>query len=132
MNNISKLKNFKNNIQIKLGGDGDKIIQNSGNSIKTLIEIAEGKHSFCQKLIKAKKPFLIVGSSLKKRVDAASLDTLIVKLSKYTKIIDENWFGINFLPLTANKVGEFLLGVDTKNKQNLNKIKYLYSYCVSI
>ena len=36
MNNLSKLKNFKNNIQIKLGGDGDKIIQNSGNSIKTL------------------------------------------------------------------------------------------------
>jgi len=101
-----------------------------GNSIKTLIEIAEGKHSFCQKLIKAKKPFLIVGSSLKKRIDAASLDTLLAKLSKYTKIIDENWLGINFLPLTANKVGEFLLGVDTKNKQKFNKIKYLY--CVGL
>jgi NADH-quinone oxidoreductase chain G len=101
-----------------------------GNSFKTLIDIAEGKHPFCQKLIKAKNPFIIIGSTLKKRIDAASLDALIFKLTKYTKIIDENWLGINFLSLTANKVGESLIGLDKKNKQNFAKVKYIY--CIGL
>jgi len=101
-----------------------------GNSFKTLIDIAEGKHPFCQKLIKAKNPFIIIGSTLKKRIDAASLDALIFKLTKYTKIINENWLGINFLPLTASKVGESLLGLDTKNKQNFANVKYIY--CIGL
>ena len=71
-----------------------------GNSIKTLFAIAEGKHSFCQKLVKAKTPFIILGSSVKKRLDSNSMSSLLIELAKYCHIIDENWLGVNFLPLT--------------------------------
>jgi len=101
-----------------------------GNSIKTLFTIAEGKHSFCQKLVKAKKPFIILGSSVKKRLDSSSMTSLLTELSKYSRVIDENWFGINLLPITANEVGAFLVGVNTKNHLNLTEKKFIY--CVGL
>ena len=104
--------------------------QSIGNSLKTLLSIAEGNHFFCQKLVKAKTPFLILGSGLKKRIDGHTLNILIAKLSKVIKIVDEDWLGVNFLPLSSNKVGEFLLGVDSKNKQDFSQIKYVY--CVGL
>jgi len=101
-----------------------------GNSLKTLIELAEGKHIFCQKLVKAKTPIIILGSAIKKRIDSKSIQSLINNLNKYIKIVDENWLGINFLPLTPNKVGSLLLGQSNQNKLSLKKIKY--AYCVGI
>lgn len=101
-----------------------------GNSIKTLFAIAEGKHSFCQKLAKAKKPFIIMGSSVKKRLDSSSMERLIAKLSKYCRVIDENWLGINFLPLNANEVGAHLVGINTKNNIDLGEKKFIY--CVGL
>jgi len=92
-----------------------------GNSLKTLIDIAEGKHFFCQKLIKAKTPFLILGSSLKKRLDAKSVLFLVNNLSKHINVCDESWFGVNFLPLTANGVGKNFIGINTQNKLNISK-----------
>jgi len=77
-----------------------------GNSLKTLIELAEGKHKFCQKLVKAKRPVIFIGSAIKKRIDSKT---------------------INFLPLTANKVGAFILGQNNSNKLDLSKIKYVYA-----
>jgi NADH-quinone oxidoreductase chain G len=101
-----------------------------GNSLKTLIDIAEGKHFFCQKLIKAKTPFLIIGSSLKKRLDAKSVSFLVNNLSKHINICNEEWFGLNFLPLTANETGKKFIGINTKNKLNLSNKKFIY--CVGL
>lgn len=101
-----------------------------GNSIKTLFTIAEGKHSFCQKLVNSKKPFIILGSSVKKRLDSSSITNLLTELSKYCRILDENWFGINFLPITANEVGAFFVGVNTKNNINLTEKNFIY--CVGL
>jgi len=101
-----------------------------GNSIKTLFAIAEGKHSFCQKLVKAKTPFIILGSSVKKRLDSNSMSSLLRELAKYCNIIDENWLGVNFLPLTANEVGSSLVGVNTKNDIDFSEKKFIY--CVGL
>jgi len=101
-----------------------------GNSLKTLIDIAEGKHSFCQKLIKSKTPFLILGSSLKKRLDVKSVSFLVNNLSKYVNTWDEEWFGINFLSLTVNGVGKKFIGINTQNKLNISKKKFIY--CVGL
>jgi len=101
--------------------------QSIGNSLKTLLEIVEGNHLFCQKLVKAKKPVIIFGSSFKKRVDGNVLNLLIAKLSRAVKIVDEEWLGVNFLPLSANKVGEFLVGVNSQNKQNYGEIQYIHA-----
>jgi len=98
-----------------------------GNSLKTLIELAEGKHKFCQKLVKAKRPVIFIGSAIKKRIDSKTINYLITQLSKHVKILDDNWLGVNFLPLTANKVGAFILGQNNSNKLDLSKIKYVYA-----
>lgn len=48
-----------------------------GNSSKILLEIAEGKHFFCQKLRKAKKPLIIFGSEIGFRQDSQTLQNLL-------------------------------------------------------
>jgi len=103
-----------------------------GNSIKTLIEISEGKHPFCKKLAKAQKPFLIVGSGVKKRLDSKAMSVLIKKLSKYTNVINEEWLGINFLPVKANTVGSNLIGISQKNKSKLTDENWKFIYCVGV
>jgi NADH dehydrogenase (ubiquinone) Fe-S protein 1 len=97
-----------------------------GNSLQTLLSIAEGRHIFCQKLVKANKPFIIIGSSVLKRADAKIISSLLVNISKYAYIVQEDWLGINFLPLTSNKVGVFVQGISNMNKENLKAIKYVY------
>jgi NADH-quinone oxidoreductase chain G len=97
-----------------------------GNSLNTLLLLVEGKHSFCKKLVKAKTPMLIVGSAIKKRLDSFTVDSFIFCLNKFVRLIDENWIGLNFLAITANKVGSLLLGQNSKNKLNLKKIKLIY------
>ena len=42
----------------------------------------------------------------------------------------EDWLGVNFLPLTSNKVGEFYTGTNFKNKQDFSNLKYVY--CVGV
>ena len=54
-----------------------------GNSLETLVKIAEGKHAFCQKLAKAKKPFIILGSSVTKRLDSKTTMMLVNKIAEY-------------------------------------------------
>jgi NADH-quinone oxidoreductase chain G len=97
-----------------------------GNSVETLLSIVEGKHSFCKKLSKAKKPIIILGSSIKKRLDSTTIENLIKKLSKHCKIIDQNWLGINFLPTTSNSVGESFLGLSQNQKIDLSNIDLAY------
>jgi len=101
-----------------------------GNSLKTLIDIAEGKHSFCQKLVKAKTPFLIIGSSVKKRLDSKSVSYLINNLTEHINICDEDWFGVNFLPLSSNAVSKNFIGINTQNKLKLSNKKFIY--CVGL
>ena len=101
-----------------------------GNSLKTLMDIAEGKDLFCQRLSKAKAPFLIIGSSLKKRLDSKCVSFIIPRLSKYIKICDEESFGVNFLPLNSNDVGQSFVGLNTRNRINLKKKFFIY--CVGL
>lgn len=103
-----------------------------GNSIKTLIEISEGKHSFCRDLVKAKKPFVVLGSAIKKRLDSKALSSLIEKLSKYSKVVDEDWLGINFLSAQANTVGSNLIGIPQKNKIKVTDKSWKFIYCVGL
>lgn len=60
-----------------------------GNSATTLIQIAEGRHPFCKNLTHSKTPMIIIGSSVKKRLDSTSISILIDSLEKHTKIISE-------------------------------------------
>jgi len=61
-----------------------------GNSIKTLTKIAEGKHPFCKALVKSKKPSLIVGTGVKKRLDSSAINRLVDQISSNTNIVTDN------------------------------------------
>lgn len=60
-----------------------------GNSIKTLIQVAEGRHPFCKNLLKAKKPFFILGTGVMHRLDSRSTTHLITHLTRYTQVVND-------------------------------------------
>jgi len=87
--------------------------ENIGISTESLVSLLEGKHPFCQKLAKANKPIVILGESILKRKDGAVLQQLLTNLSKYCKIVSEDWVGTNFLPTTASSVGNTYSGLSS-------------------
>lgn len=101
-----------------------------GNSIKTLVQIAEGRHSFCKKLTKAKTPMIILGSSVQKRLDAHAITDLVNSLEKYTNVIHEDWFGINFLPQASGSAGSSFSGIQSSNNLKLDSKKFIF--CVGL
>ena len=101
-----------------------------GNSLNTVLKILEGKHTFCKSLKKAKKPIIILGASLKKRLDCSSAFQLLKNLNSYIKVLDEDFLGLNFLPLTCNSVGHSSVGLITNSKFDLSKKKFIY--CVGL
>ena len=101
-----------------------------GNSIDTLIQISEGKHIFCKKLAKSKSPCIILGSSIKKRLDSKSISKLIENLSNNINIVSDNWFGLNFLNTIPNSVANSILNINSKNNINFNKKKFIF--CIGL
>jgi len=92
-----------------------------GNSLNTLLKILEGKHIFCKYLKKAKKPIIILGTSIKKRLDCLSAFQLLKNLNSHIQILGEDSLGLNFLPLTCNSVGHSSLGISTNFKIDFSK-----------
>jgi NADH-quinone oxidoreductase chain G len=115
---------------IGLADDCTYLNDSIGNSINTFLAIAEGKHSFSKSIAKSKKPLIILGSSIKKRVDSEAISSVIKNLAEYCTIVDEDWFGINFLPLSSNFVGKSFLGIQSNNKINLENKKFIH--CVGL
>jgi NADH dehydrogenase/NADH:ubiquinone oxidoreductase subunit G len=102
--------------------------ENLGVSIESLISLLEGKHPFCQQLVKAQKPIIILGESALKRKDGIEIQQLVTNLSKYTKVIQEDWVGLNYLPTTASSVGDTFLGLNNTVvcQNNLEKVKFFF------
>jgi NADH dehydrogenase (ubiquinone) Fe-S protein 1 len=101
---------------------------NLGVAVENLVAIFEGKHPFCQKLAKANKPVIILGESVLKRKDGLDIQQIATNLSKNVNIITEDWVGINFLPTTANSVGNSYIGLNnTLPKKNyLNNVHFFF------
>jgi len=97
-----------------------------GNSLSTVLKILEGKHIFCKSLKKAKKPIIILGASIKKRLDSSSVFQLLKNLNNHIQILGEDSLGLNFLPLTCNSVGHSSLGISTNSKIDFSKKKFIY------
>jgi len=82
-----------------------------GISPKTLVDIAEGKHSLCKDLRKAKKPIVLYGASLAERKDFSGLKKVFSVLAKNTNLLTSKWNGFCFLNQEANQAGAFELGL---------------------
>jgi len=102
--------------------------ENLGVAAENLIAICEGKHPFCQKLAKANRPVIIIGESVLKRDDGLNIQQMLTNLSKNINIIDEDWVGVNFLPTTANSVGNSHLGLNNNQlkKNYLANVRFFF------
>lgn len=61
-----------------------------GHSVHTLLQIVEGRHPFCKSLTHSKMPMIVLGSSIKKRLDSPAITTLVESLGKHTNIISDD------------------------------------------
>nr|AGH24330.1 NADH dehydrogenase subunit 11 [Reclinomonas americana ATCC 50283] len=91
-------------------------VENLGDTLSTLVEISEGRHPFCKKLVKAKKPIIIVGTQILQRSDSSSIINLIKTLCKYSNLNTNDWNGINYLHASAASVGALDLGIGTTKR----------------
>jgi len=66
-----------------------------GNSTKILYKIAEGSHSFCQKLRFHTNPLFIAGSELGYRKDSKALQNVIRHIGKKSFLHLKNFCGVN-------------------------------------
>ena len=84
-----------------------------GNSIKTLQELADGTHPFCERLAQAELPMIVVGNETLARADGKTIQNLINDLASKTNIIneEEGWNGVNILHSEASRVGALDLGI---------------------
>lgn len=103
----------------KIASIGPKVnltynVEDLGINIEALLDICDGKHAFNKKLEKARKPIIIVGTSILQRPDAPSILKYIQKLTKVSKIKEDGWNGFNILHHAASTVGALDLGVGYK------------------
>eukprot|EP00116_Pleurobrachia_bachei_P004349 sb/3464611/ len=94
-----------------VGADSDLTYPTThlGNSVETLIDLANGYHPFSQKLKSAERPMIIVGSSLLSRADGVGISQIIGKISSQTRA-QAGWKSLNVLQRTAGQVAAMDLG----------------------
>lgn len=97
----------------------------SGNSMKTLIQIAEGRHVLCKNLSKAKAPLIIVGSGFAKRLDSSEASDLLKSFGSHLLLASSSWFGLGFLPLTPGYAGANAFGVASNKSSVLSDKRFI-------
>eukprot|EP00302_Diacronema_sp_CCMP2436_P023218 CAMPEP_0179926746 /NCGR_PEP_ID=MMETSP0983-20121128/7947_1 /TAXON_ID=483367 /ORGANISM="non described non described, Strain CCMP 2436" /LENGTH=764 /DNA_ID=CAMNT_0021830401 /DNA_START=10 /DNA_END=2304 /DNA_ORIENTATION=+ len=83
-----------------------------GDSVKQLLELANGTHPFCKVLASAKRPLVLVGSGAFERTDAAGISWAIRKLvTSVPSLLQPDWNGFGTVQPTAAAVGALDLGL---------------------
>jgi NADH-quinone oxidoreductase subunit G len=81
-----------------------------GDDPAVLAKIADGSHSFAEKLKAAKRPMVIIGQGALTRSDGAVLLGLARKIAESTGMVRDDWNGFNVLHTAAARVGALDLG----------------------
>lgn len=100
-------------------------IYNFGSSFLSLFKFFEGQHLFCKYFSKANKPMVIIGKSFFQTLNEKQMRVLIDLLTKNTRLINDNWCGINFLSKHASDSGIHELGIKKSCGSFLN-LQLLY------
>ncbi len=89
-----------------------------GAGAQTLQELADGRHSFAEKLKSAERPLLIIGQGALSGADGQSALTLAAKIADSTGMLSDGWNGFNVLHTAASRVGGLDIGLvpDTGGK----------------
>ena len=98
-----------------------------GNSLKTLQEIADGTHPFCERLAQADLPMIVVGNETLSRTDGQAIQNLINEIAAKTNVINEaeGWNGVNILHSDASRVGALDLGIIPRQNMDGAKVVVL-------
>lgn len=120
MLNLKIRKHFYNkNISINLIGtyaDLTYPVNHLGNSLKTLLNIVEGKNNFCKTLRKAKNPLIIVGSEFASRIDSKVIQNLLRFLAKKTFLNLNNKINLNIVHSNIAQSHYCELGLNSNSK----------------
>ncbi|KAI9014151.1 G subunit of NADH dehydrogenase [Hyaloraphidium curvatum] len=105
-----------NNLDVGLVGQAPDLnydFEHIGDSPSALQSVVDGTHKFSEKLTAAKKPLILVGSSVLEREDAASVFAALSKLVEKhkDKFVQESWNGFSVLQRNASWAAALDLGV---------------------
>ncbi|XP_053554628.1 NADH-ubiquinone oxidoreductase 75 kDa subunit, mitochondrial [Bombina bombina] len=84
-----------------------------GESPQVLKDIASGKHPFCKVLGQAKKPMVVVGSSILQRKDGAAIHAAVSAIAlnaRTSSAVGEEWKVLNILHRVASQVAALDIG----------------------
>lgn len=94
-----------------------------GSGTESLADLANGNHSFFEKLKNAKKPLIIVGQGALSRTDGVAVLSAVAKLALNVGAITEEWNGFSVLHTAASRVGGLDLGfVPAEEGKNAQEI----------
>ncbi|XP_041365548.1 NADH-ubiquinone oxidoreductase 75 kDa subunit, mitochondrial-like [Gigantopelta aegis] len=105
-----------NDLQVGLIGNKVDLTydyEHLGDTAKTLEELASGKHPFCKVLNSAKRPMIVVGSSVLQRKDGAAVHAAVCNLAQMARVkcgAGEDWRVLNILHRVASQVAALDLG----------------------
>ena len=108
--------NMVNGLDVAVIGPANNLTYNYthlGNSLRTLQELVDGTHPFCDRLAQAELPMIIVGDETLARTDGPAVQNLINELASKTNLIneEEGWNGVNILHSDASTVGALDIGI---------------------
>lgn len=81
-----------------------------GSGAETLSDLANGSHSFIDKLKSAKNPLIIIGQGALARADGAAVLAAAAKLATSVGAVTEEWNGFSVLHTAAARVGGLDIG----------------------
>jgi NADH dehydrogenase (ubiquinone) Fe-S protein 1 len=119
----------QNNLPIAIIGKTEDLTyayDHLGDSIATLKELIEGKHTFLKTLQHAKRPMIVIGEAVSQRSDARSVMSLIAKLAHKIDAIKDDWNGYNLLHRHASKAASLDIGFLPGAHASLEEPKLVY------
>jgi len=81
-----------------------------GSGAETLSDLANGSHSFVDKLKSAKNPLIIIGQGALARADGAAVLAAAAKLATSVGAVTEEWNGFSVLHTAAARIGGLDIG----------------------
>lgn len=106
-----------NGLRVGLVGSSTNLtypVDHLGNTVETLMSIADGSHPFSEALSSAQRPAVIVSNRALQRVDGDAVFKLVEDVVRKCDVVKEDWDGLCVLHQGANTVGNLDLGFDDK------------------
>jgi NADH dehydrogenase (ubiquinone) Fe-S protein 1 len=121
----------KNNLKVAMIGTPADLTYDYihlGNSPKTLIEIAEGRHPFCGRIANAKLPMILVGARALEREDGEGILSTVKTIAANSNVVSraQNWNGYNILHKEISRTGALDLGLSSVPLKSKDKLKFVF------